>query len=423
MTTPLAQSTVSVVCVGTGEYTTGYGLNSAKTDKGKGVVVLTMLDLKRRGLVSDICIAGVSGSKLPSIREHMRNGIENSYPGSKFDTSAIKTYPNDTVNDPLAYKEALDAAPKGSVVTVFTPDDTHFSICMDAIQKGHHVLVTKPAVMTLQDHLSLIAAGKKHNVLVAVEMHKRFDPIYSDARDRLRNLGPLGYFTSYMSQPKHQLQTFKAWAGTSSDISYYLNSHHVDFCQWVFDKKARPIRVIALAATGVAEKELGRKCEDTISLHVTWQNLPSNSIGISSFTSSWSAPPSDVHSQQHFHAQCHAGEVRVDQAHRGYTISTDANGFASSNPLFFRYTPDADGCFSGQQAYGYRSFELFVRAALDINNGSATPGDFDGKLATIGTTVITSAILEAGRKSLDAGGIAVEIIYSKEDEFQPIELK
>ena len=32
-----------------------------------------------------------------------------------------------------------------------------------------------------------------------------------------------------MSQPKLQLSTFKAWAGLSSDISYYLNSHHIDF--------------------------------------------------------------------------------------------------------------------------------------------------------------------------------------------------
>jgi D-galacturonate reductase len=32
-----------------------------------------------------------------------------------------------------------------------------------------------------------------------------------------------------MSQPKYQLATFRGWAGRSSDISFYLNSHHVDF--------------------------------------------------------------------------------------------------------------------------------------------------------------------------------------------------
>ena len=35
-----------------------------------------------------------------------------------------------------------------------------------------------------------------------------------------------------MSQPKRQLETFRSWAGKSSDISYYLNSHHIDFCAW-----------------------------------------------------------------------------------------------------------------------------------------------------------------------------------------------
>jgi hypothetical protein len=37
---------------------------------------------------------------------------------------------------------------------------------------------------------------------------------------------------SYMSQPKFQLETFKSWAGIDSDISYYLNSHHIDVRSW-----------------------------------------------------------------------------------------------------------------------------------------------------------------------------------------------
>jgi hypothetical protein len=35
---------------------------------------------------------------------------------------------------------------------------------------------------------------------LAVEYHKRFDPIYSDARNRARGLGPFSYFYSYMAQ-------------------------------------------------------------------------------------------------------------------------------------------------------------------------------------------------------------------------------
>lgn len=53
-------------------------------------------------------------------------------------------------------------------------------------------------------------------------------PAYSDARARAEKLGDFNFFQSYMSQPKFQLETFKAWAGIDSDISMYLNSHHID---------------------------------------------------------------------------------------------------------------------------------------------------------------------------------------------------
>jgi D-galacturonate reductase len=43
----------------------------------------------------------------------------------------------------------------------------------------------------------------------------------------------------------------------------------------------------------------------------------------------------------------------VDQAHRGYSMSSDADGYRSVNPLFMKYAP-TDGKFSGQLGYGYR---------------------------------------------------------------------
>lgn len=42
-----------------------------------------------------------------------------------------------------------------------------------------------------------------------------------------------------MSQPKFQLETFKSWAGIDSDISYYLNSHHIDVSPLCLEIKSR----------------------------------------------------------------------------------------------------------------------------------------------------------------------------------------
>ena len=58
------------------------------------------------------------------------------------------------------------------------PRSTHYEIAMAAVERGLHVMVTKPAVKTLAHHLSLIEAAKKKGVFVMVEVHKRFDPIY-----------------------------------------------------------------------------------------------------------------------------------------------------------------------------------------------------------------------------------------------------
>ena len=49
----------------------------------------------------------------------------------------------------------------GDAITIFTPDDTHFDIAMYAINKGIHVLVTKPAVKTLEHHQELVRAAKE----------------------------------------------------------------------------------------------------------------------------------------------------------------------------------------------------------------------------------------------------------------------
>lgn len=46
----------------------------------------------------------------------------------------------------------------------------------------------------------------------------RFDPVYSDARAKAAILGEFNFFSAWMSQPKSQLETFRAWAGKDSDI-------------------------------------------------------------------------------------------------------------------------------------------------------------------------------------------------------------
>lgn len=67
-----------------------------------------------------------------------------------------------------------------------------------------------------------------------------------------------------------------------------------------------------------------------------------------------------------------------------------------------RYAPDEKGNFGGQTGYGYISFEKFVDAVSALNDGRVTLEELDNRgLPTIKNTIVTTAILEAGRVSLD----------------------
>ncbi|RMZ18220.1 hypothetical protein D0862_00473 [Hortaea werneckii] len=402
----MVMAPLNVCMVGTGEYTTGFvGGGMSGSDKKVGVVGLTLFDLRRRGKVGKLSMVGTSGNKFPAIREHLHKNITQAYNG--LDTS-FESFPGNEERDPEAYKKAIDALSPGDAITIFTPDPTHYPIALYAIQRKIHVMITKPAVKLLSEHQSLIEEAKKNNVFVYIEHHKRFDPAYADARNRAvrGNLGEFNYFYSYMSQPKSQLETFKAWAGKDSDISYYLNSHHIDVCESMVPEY-RPTKVMASASKGIAT-DLGcaPETEDTITLLVDWEKKDGSgrrATGV--YTASWSAPQkSGVHSQQYFHYMASKGEVRVNQAKRGYDVTEDEAGLTWYNPFYMKYAPDEEGNFAGQGGYGYVSFEKFVDAIQALKEGRATLDDLDKRgLPTLKNTIATGAILEAGRRSLDEG--------------------
>ena len=82
-----------------------------------------------------------------------------------------------------------------------------------------------------------------------------------------------------------------------------------------------------------------------------------------------------------------------------------------------KYSPSESGHFDGQRGYGYISIEKFIDAARSVNAGTSKPSDYDKhELPTIANTVLTTAILNAGRISLDEKR-PVDIRYSEDKWF------
>ncbi|KAF8320282.1 NAD(P)-binding protein [Clavulina sp. PMI_390] len=398
---------LNVLMVGSGEYVTGYTVaGGSKSDKKIGVVGLTLFDLRRLGKVDKLSMVGVNGKRFPEIRQHLSDKIKDVY--KDMDIS-FTSYPDDKSADPEAYKTAIDALSPGDAVIIFTPDSTHYPIAAYALNKKLHVQVTKPATQKLEHHQHLIELAEANGVVCTVEHHKRFDPAYADAKGKAKLLGDFNFFSSWMSQPKTQLETFRAWAGKDSDISYYLNSHHIDIHSWIMGDKGYPVKVTASASAGIATSDpinCVPQTEDTITLLVDWvlAGKESTHKGTAVYTASWTAPTTQgIHSGQHFHYMGSKGDIAIDQAHRGYDYTIDGEGRSFVNPFYMKYTPSDSGHFDGQHGYGYISIAKFVDWALAVNSGEVeSPAVFDKQdLPTIRNTVLTTAILEAGRISLD----------------------
>ena len=77
-----------------------------------------------------------------------------------------------------ALTTALNSMSAGDVCIIFTPDDTHYTIAHEALSRGLHVLVTKPMVHTLEQHIALVELAEEKGVLLGTEVHKRWDPCY-----------------------------------------------------------------------------------------------------------------------------------------------------------------------------------------------------------------------------------------------------
>ncbi len=75
---------------------------------------------------------------------------------------------------------------KPDLVSVSVPTSLHFTVGMDMIARGLHVLMEKPITSTLEQAEELCDAAKKQGVMLAVGHIERFNPAVMELRRRLK---------------------------------------------------------------------------------------------------------------------------------------------------------------------------------------------------------------------------------------------
>ncbi|WP_035587196.1 Gfo/Idh/MocA family protein [Hippea jasoniae] len=396
---------LNILIIGNGHYATGSTVLEGKkeTDKDFGVILPSILELKKQGLVGRVYLAARNGKKFPKLREKLK--LMNETFG--WDTD-IRLFPKDSKLDSNAYKEALERLPAPKGVIIATPDHLHKEMILESIKHKCHFLVVKPAVTTLKDLEEIIEAQYEANVLGLVDYHKVYDEANLILKDDYEKgkYGKIQHIFTRMTQRRDMLSIFKDWIVKDNNINHYLGCHYIHLVGFI--TKAIPINVRATCQYGVAKNEFGIDTPDLIETQVTWRDMDRNEF-VSYHIAGWS-DPSETSSMtyQEIHIISTEGYIVSDQRYRGFETVLVGKGQSIVNPYFFYLNKYLNGEVSLDVKYGFKSIKVFVESALAVENG-ANIQVFEKTLPTIRESRNVTAVLEAADKSLKNDSSIVKV--------------
>jgi len=161
-------------------------------------------------------VQAVPGLKLEAIVQ--RHGDE-----------AAKAYPNARIV--RSVEEAL-ADPAVDLIVVGTPNETHFSLAMQALEAGKHVVIDKPFAATSAQARELIDLATTRGLILAPYHNRRWDGDFLTVRKLLdqQAVGRLVTFESHFDRfrPLPREATWKEGGNPANGMLFDLGPHLVD---------------------------------------------------------------------------------------------------------------------------------------------------------------------------------------------------
>jgi predicted dehydrogenase len=130
-----------------------------------------------------------------------------------------------SIEDAVADKEI-------DLVSITSPDDTHFNYAKMALEAGKHILVEKPFTSTVEEAKILFELAEKKNKKIFVFQNRRFDSDFQTVKAVLDSgvLGEIIRYEAHYNRLSTQLSV-KKWKEEitpSSGILYGLGPHIID---------------------------------------------------------------------------------------------------------------------------------------------------------------------------------------------------
>jgi predicted dehydrogenase len=290
---------------------------------------------------------------------------------------------------PKPWLNILREFPDLDVMAVATPDPLHAEVILAALKAGAHVLTEKPMCLDIAEADRIIELAQRKNRIVAVDMHKRYDPDHLRIREEIkRRIGEPLYGMAYLEEPLHvSTRTFK-WAEQSDPFSY-VGSHWVDLIYHYYGSKP-----VSLTAVGQKKRLVrdGIDAYDAVQVRVDFEN------GMSiSFHNNWITPPDfEAPVNQGHEIVGTEGKMESDQQYRGLRWWSRGDGSRTANTHFTREVKRPDGSLT-YVGYGVDSLTVALAAICRVKFFGATRESMADLYPTAEQARITVAIVHAAR--------------------------
>ncbi|MDQ6630304.1 MAG: Gfo/Idh/MocA family oxidoreductase [Verrucomicrobiota bacterium] len=287
----------------------------------------------------------------------------------------------------IPWLDVLRDFPDLDVMAVATPDNLHTEVILAALENGTHVITEKPMCLSIHEADQIIELAQKKNLVVAVDMHKRFDPDHLRICDDVKNrIGEPLYGLAVLEEPLEvSMSTFK-WAEQSDPFSY-VGPHWTDLIYHYY--KSKPV---SLTAVGQKKRLIRDKINayDAVQVRVDFEN------GMSiSFHNNWVTPADFEGPVNQGHEIVGTdGKVESDQQYRGFRYWYHGGGTRTANNHFTRKVKRPDGSAS-YIGYGVDSITVSLAAICRVKFFNENRASVAGIYPTAEEARITTAIIYA----------------------------
>ena len=156
------------------------------------------------------------GFKLSKIVQRNSTRANTRYPNTRIVTSVDEVLNDQTVE----------------LIIVNTPNETHYSFAVRALEAGKHVVVEKPFSVTTKEADDLIALAKKTGKVLTVFQNRRWDGDFLTVKEIIKDklVGGIVEFELHYDRFRNYIEanTWKEEAAPGTGILYNLGSHMLD---------------------------------------------------------------------------------------------------------------------------------------------------------------------------------------------------